>query len=370
MWYTIINNEYSGQPATRYLSGFAGSTSVLIFRSKAETKTEKTSELENHSQILKNMRMIENAYLLIDARYWEQESEIRNRNCRINNLNIVRVSREYSAKQAIKDIINKNSIGIVTIDSIITSHSSFAKLKDLGLEVVASENVFEKMRRVKTVDEIEKITKAIDIAEDAFAKIKKYIKVGVRESEIAARLEYEMKMLGAQKESFDTIVASGRQSASPHAETSAKMIEATDSVIIDFGCFYDGYASDLTKTILMPEASGELRKIYDIVKIAHDKAVQVVKPGVPAKDIDCVARKIIEDAGYDDKFLHSTGHGVGMSVHEFPHIGANSDDFLEKGNVITIEPGIYLPGIGGVRIETTEIVKSEQFTVNSAQFTI
>lgn len=357
MWYIIINNEYSGQPATRYISDFAGSTSVLIFRSGVDAETVNSNNPENHPQILESLRMIEDGYLLIDGRYWGQASEIKNRNIRINNLNIVSISRDYSAKQAIRDIINKNSIVAVTIDSIITSYSSFAKLKDLGLEVVVSENVFDKLRSIKNADEISKIKKAIEISEKAFDNIKKYITVGVRESEIAARLEYEMKILGAEKESFDTIVASGARSASPHAETTTKLIEATDAVIIDFGCFYEGYASDLTKTILMSEVNIELKNISDIVSRAHDEGVRALRPGIPAKNLDGVARKVIEDGGYGDKFLHSTGHGVGMSVHESPHIGINSEDILEVGNVITIEPGIYISGLGGVRIETTEIVK-------------
>jgi Xaa-Pro aminopeptidase len=165
-----------------------------------------------------------------------------------------------------------------------------------------------------------------------------------------------MKMLGSEKPAFDTIVTSGVRSAAPHANTTQNAISEDDSVIIDFGAVYEGYAADLTKTILMPSCGEEIRKIHKIVKDAHQIGVTTIKPGLAAKELDAAVRDHISNHGYGDKFLHSTGHGVGMSVHESPHIGFASQEMLQKGNVITIEPGIYVPGLGGVRIETTEIV--------------
>lgn len=337
-WHIITNDENSGQPATRYLSGFSGSTSVLLFE-------KHTDESYGH------------AYLLLDSRYWEWESALMSADVRLRPLSIIRVSREYTTKQAIETIVERHSITSCVVDSTITSHARVISLKKYFSEIEARENIFEQWRTIKTVQEQEYIREAIRIAEEAFEKVKPYIRVGVAESEITARLEYEMKMRGAEKESFDTIVASGPHSASPHAVTTDRKIQSDDSVIIDFGCFYEGYASDLTKTILMPEAPPTMRKIYEIVQRAHDASVSAIAPGVQASSIDSIARNIITDAGYGEAFMHSTGHGVGMSVHESPHIGFSSKDVLASGHVITIEPGIYTSGLGGVRIETTEFVR-------------
>lgn len=341
MWYAIVNSEYSGQPATRYLTGFAGSTSVLLFNVD-DSKT---------------MMSTGKSFLLLDGRYWEQESFLKKSEKRLKNLQIVRVHREFTTKQAIEKIIKENRIFVITIDPTITSYFSYEKLSTYGVKMETDTGIFEKIRAVKTEKEIGVIKKAIEIAETSFEVIRPHIQAGAKESDIAARLEYEMKMRGAEKIAFETIVASGVRAAAPHAQTTTKIIEPADSVIIDFGCFFEGYASDLTRTILMPEASGELVKINKIVGQAHSVAVKALKPGVVASFVDHTARSIIEAEGYGDKFLHSTGHGVGMSVHESPHIGALSEEILQSGNVITIEPGIYLPNVGGVRIETTEIIR-------------
>lgn len=340
MWYAVINLEYSGQPATRYLTGFAGSTSVLLFNAE-DSKTMVSSNT---------------SFLLLDGRYWEEEYSLVQSKKRLEKLQVVRVSREYTTKQAIEKIIKENKILIITIDYTITSHYSYEKLISYGVKLESNNGIFEKIRAVKNEEEISKIKKAVEIAKISFEVIKPHVQVGAKESDIAARLEYEMKIRGAEKTAFETIVASGARAAAPHAQTTTKTIESTDSVILDFGCFFDGYASDLTETILMPEAGEELRKIYKIVEKAHKSAVKALKPGIAASSVDYAARSIIESEGYGDKFQHSTGHGVGMSVHEAPHIGMMSEEILQRGNVITIEPGIYLSNLGGVRIETTEII--------------
>ncbi|MFO0704315.1 MAG: M24 family metallopeptidase [Patescibacteria group bacterium] len=333
-WYLIVNNEYQGQPATRYISGFAGSTSVYLFSED-----------------------FEKGYLLIDGRYWELEEQIKQKNNKVKNIKIVRVSRDYPVKKAVENICEEEKFREVEIDSVITSYASYKKLLTFGLDVTSQDNIFEKWRAVKTDDEIRKIKKAIEISEKAFDNISSFIKPGVKESEIAARLEFEMKMLGSEKPAFDTIVSSGVRSAAPHASTTENVIGEGDPVIIDFGAVYEGYSADLTKTILMSSPSEEIRKIHKIVSEAHKIGVRTIKPGLPAKELDKAVRDYIDQYGYGDKFLHSTGHGVGMSVHESPHIGFTSEEILQKGNVITIEPGIYVPGLGGVRIETTEMVK-------------
>lgn len=339
MWYIVINNENSGQPATRYLSGFGGSTSVLIFESSDKSGVGGRG------------------FLILDARYHEMEAEIMSKTKRTQNLQILKLQKREAFKSPVQRIIKENSIQSIWIDSTITHHSTYKRLLEYGVTVECDDGFFEMIRSIKSADELALIRKSLEIAEQSFEVVRPLIKVGAKESDIATKLEYEMKMRGAEKVAFDTIVTSGANSATPHAQTTSKRIGAGDSVIIDFGCVYEGYVSDITNTILMPEATPRLREVFGIVEKAHDEAVKAITVGMPAKDLDGVARNIIEKAGYGEYFIHSTGHGVGMSIHESPHIRSNSQDTLVSGHVITIEPGIYIPGVWGVRIETTEIVK-------------
>jgi Xaa-Pro aminopeptidase len=334
MWYVIPNTENSGQPATRYFCGFAGTTSVLIFES--------------------SMR---EGYLLIDSRYWDWVNQRDNNSCKMAKINVVNISRNYPLAKAINDIKIKHSIGHITIDEAVTSYSSYKKLLTLGFVIESQVDVFEKMRSVKNGMEIAKINKAIEISKRAFSSVRDMIVPGVREIDISAKLSYQMKIFGAEKDAFDIIVTSGIRSAIPHAQTSNAMIRAEDSVIVDYGCVYDGYTCDFTETILMPQSSDILRKIFALVTRVHKSAVEQVKIGTKLSTIDSCARDAFRQVGYGDNFLHAIGHGVGMGIHEYPHFTPDSSETLELGNVVAIEPGIYVSGVGGVRIETTEIVK-------------
>jgi Xaa-Pro aminopeptidase len=304
--------------------------------------------------------------LLVDGRYWEQaENEIQISQPeadpplakKTSQWKIIKIHKDNTSKQAIAEILKQNSIDEISVDSRITSYASVLVLQELGLKVRAQPDIFQTIRAIKTPEEIQKIRKAQKIALDAYETVQSEIKVGIPESHIAARLEFMMKQGGAEKAAFETIVASGVNSALPHARSTDKKIESTDSIIIDFGAVYQGYCSDFTRTILMPKAVAQLHELYEVVEAAQQKGLAAALIGHLAKDVDLAARNYIESKGYGTYFTHSTGHGVGMAVHELPHVSWNSETVLQKGHVITVEPGIYIPGVGGVRLEEMVIIE-------------
>lgn len=215
----------------------------------------------------------------------------------------------------------------------------------------------EKLRRVKEVVEIELLQQAIAIADKAFDHILPYLKPGVKEREIALELEYFMRRQGASAASFPTIVASGPRSALPHGTAGDRELQPGDLVVLDFGAVYKGYHSDLTRTVVLGPASLEQRKVYETVLTAQRLALEGLQAGVPAREIDALARKHIEEAGFQGRLNHGLGHGVGLEVHEGPTLNSRQKEPLEAGAVVTVEPGIYLPGWGGVRIEDIALVQ-------------
>jgi len=212
------------------------------------------------------------------------------------------------------------------------------------------------MRLCKDAGEVAAIREAIRVAEKAFTKLTKWIKPGVTEAAIAARLAYEMQRLGAQEVSFPTIVAVGPNSALPHYEPGDGVVTKDHGLLIDWGARVNWYVSDLTRMIWPGRIPPRMKKIQKIVREAHDRAMEFVKPGVTAHQVDNVARRIIKKAGYGAQFGHALGHGLGLDVHEAPRVGQGTDIVLKPGMVITIEPGIYLPGVGGVRLEDDVLV--------------
>jgi len=212
------------------------------------------------------------------------------------------------------------------------------------------------LRMQKTPVEIEHMSQAGAIADQAFEEILKSKVSGMDELELATALEETMKEKGAEKIAFETLVASGPNSALPHYRAGQRRIEPGDVVILDFGCRIHGYCSDISRTIVCGEPSNEIRGVHEVVKSAQENAVQAVMPGVEAQAIDRVARGEITHAGYGDRFIHRTGHGVGLDVHEAPYIVAGNDLKLEEGMTFSVEPGIYLPGKFGVRIEDIIVV--------------
>ena len=213
-------------------------------------------------------------------------------------------------------------------------------------------NLISSLRMVKSAQEIEAIKKAVMIAENAFTHILGYIKPGIKELEIAAELEYFMKKQGAKGTSFETIVASGVRSAMPHGVASEKVLEMGDAITMDYGCIYDDYCSDMTRTVFLGNPSEELKK-------AQIKALEGAHRGLTGKEIDSIARKIITDNGYEKNFGHGLGHGVGLEVHEEPRVSLAGDIRMEDGMVVTVEPGIYIHNLGGVRIEDMIVIDSD-----------
>ena len=223
----------------------------------------------------------------------------------------------------------------------------------------------DRKRMVKEPFEIEKIKKAEEIGDRAFSHILKFIKEGVAENDIASELEYFMKKAGAEKTSFDTISISGKKTSMPHGVPSDKKIEKGDFITLDFGCIYEGYCSDMTRTVVLGKASEKQKEIYNVVLSAQLKGLELIKSGIKCADADRGAREIIEKAGYGEYFGHSLGHGVGVLIHEDPTLSPNSLDVLEENMVVSCEPGIYIPDFGGVRIEDLVVVGSGGCTILS-----
>ena len=211
----------------------------------------------------------------------------------------------------------------------------------------------EALREVKDDDEMSRIERACDITCQAFEYICGFIAPGRTEREVQLALDYKMLALGAQGMAFSTIVAAGENGSLPHAVPGDRVIELGDMVTMDFGAKVDGYCADMTRTVAVGKPSDKMRKIYDIVLHAQEAAQAAIAPGLKCCDIDAVARNIIAEEGYGECFGHSTGHGVGIDIHEEPRVSSRCDKLLVPGHIITIEPGIYVPGLGGVRIENT-----------------
>ncbi|ASI98803.1 Xaa-Pro dipeptidase PepQ [Thermococcus celer] len=239
-----------------------------------------------------------------------------------------------------------------------TSFSTVQTLKEKAgaKDFVPIDEVIRDLRIIKEAGEIEAIKAACGIADMAMMAALEEASEGKREREVAARMEYVMKMNGAEKPAFDTIVASGPRSALPHGVASDRRIERGDLVVIDEGALYRHYNSDMTRTIVVGSPNEKQKDIYYAVLEAQRKGVEVARPGMTAKELDTVVRDVIAEYGYGDYFIHSTGHGVGLEIHEWPRVSQTDDTELRPGMVITVEPGIYIPGFGGVRIEDTILI--------------
>lgn len=227
-----------------------------------------------------------------------------------------------------------------------------------AIELVPTRGVVEALRVVKDAGELARIEAACDIADVALAQVKGRLAEGVTEAEFAAELEFEMRRRGADGAAFETIVASGPNAAMPHARPSARPIGEGELVVVDFGAVVDGYRSDMTRTLCVGEPAPGLAELVDAVFAAQRAGVRAVRAGVRAEEVDAACRRSLEEAGYGEAFLHSTGHGVGLEIHEAPAIAPGSADILLEHGVVTVEPGAYLPGRGGVRIEDTLVVTS------------
>jgi Xaa-Pro aminopeptidase len=239
-------------------------------------------------------------------------------------------------------------------------------------KVEPASSLILKLRSVKDEQEIELIREACRLASIGMQTASEIIRPGVREIEVAAEVEYAMRKKGSNGTSFDTIIASGPTSAFPHGSCSSRTIREGELVVVDLGATVNFYRSDMTRTFVAGKPNDKQRKIYETVKLAHQKAFETIKPGVSAMEVDAAGRGVIEAAGFGEFFVHNLGHGVGLEIHEAPVLSPDSKDTLTVGNVITDEPGIYLPGCGGVRIEDTVLVtgaNAEKLTIGSYSLT-
>ncbi len=309
----------------RYLSGFTGSTGYVI---------------------ISKDRM----GFVTDFRYTKQAGL----ECKgfeiIENKNPV---EDYLA-----DVIKKYNIKKLAYEDSYMTVNFYNKLMNRlnDVELVPLEDTEGNIRIIKDKEELEYIEKAASIADKAFEHILAYIKPGITEKDIALELEFFMKKNGASKLSFDSIVASGWRSSLPHGMATDKIINSGDLLTLDYGCVYNGYCSDMTRTIVVGKADEKQREIYNVVLKAQTEALLHIKAGVLGKEVDKVARDIIKDAGYGDYFGHGLGHGVGLAVHEEPRLSQLGETPLEVNMVVTDEPGIYIPEFGGVRIEDLVVV--------------
>ncbi len=302
----------------RYLSGFKGSSACLLLTRK-------------------------HRFFFTDFRYMEQSQK------EVAGFDIF-IEKEERPRLVLE---KAKSLGITTIGFESTASYAFYKsLLRKGLTVRAVTNFVEDMRRVKESTELDLIEKAVRRAEKAFSEIRPYIRAGVKEVQLAARLEEALKKNGCAVLPFDIIVAAGANSSMPHARPGDNKIRAGDLIVIDWGGEAGGYYSDMTRTFLMRGANiGKKKEIYMTVLKANLAGIGAVKEGASARMVDRAARDEIKNAGYGDFFGHGTGHGVGLNVHELPRISRLGRESIKAGMVFTIEPGIYLPGLGGVRIE-------------------
>jgi Xaa-Pro aminopeptidase len=319
-------------PQLRYLSGFTGSNGVgIVLRS--------------------------GTVLVTDYRYASQAKD------QAKGWSIIVTTGDLIDEMKKRKILRTGMR--VAFDENALPYSRYAKLRQNfpGVKFIPAGLVIEEIAAVKDEDEILKIRKATAISDKVFSEILSFLKPGTRESDIAAEITYRQRRYGADRDAFDTIVASGVRSALPHGLASAKLLEHGDLVTIDFGCAVDGYVSDITRTVILGKAKSEAKKIYTIVLEAQQCAIDAVRAGVKARAIDGVARTIIQKKGYGKYFRHSLGHGIGLMIHEQPRLARQSRAILEPGNVVTVEPGIYIPGFGGVRIEDDVVVTGGYCTI-------
>ena len=318
-----------GDPNRNYLSGFTGNESFSLITQ-------------------------EEAFFITDSRFTEQASE------QVKDYKILEYSKGMSFVDFLSDLIDKNNIKRLGFEENIVSYSQYVVFNSkLNCQLVPMEGIVEEIRIVKDDDEIKLMEGAAAIADKAFAHMVNFIKSGMTEREIGLELEFHMKKLGASALSFPSIVASGVRSSLPHGEATEKVIKRGEFLTLDFGCIYKEYCSDMTRTVVIGEPSREMLKIYNIVLEAEQLALKEYKPGIPAVEVDAVASNYISGKGYGKNFGHSLGHGVGREIHEAPIIGYKNNRKLESGMVVSDEPGIYIPGFGGVRIEDLLVVTED-----------
>jgi Xaa-Pro aminopeptidase len=253
----------------------------------------------------------------------------------------------------------KWAIGIESEHFTVAEKKRLAKLRPSGLALKDAPSIVERLRIVKDADEIAFIRSAVQLGAQLFDRVLKVLRPGLKEVEVAAEMELAARRSGAEAMSFPTIIAAGARSALPHGRASDQVIAGGGFVVCDFGVILFGYCSDQTRTVWAGSATDEARHAYEVVKDAQQAAIDTVKPGISAGEVDAAARKVLKKAGLGRYFTHSTGHGVGLEIHESPRVADGQKEILQPGMVITIEPGVYFPGKWGIRIEDMVVVTSK-----------
>ncbi|MDI3299481.1 MAG: Xaa-Pro peptidase family protein [Bacillota bacterium] len=327
VWITRANNRY-------YLSGFRSSAGALLIT-------------RERSCLITDFRYVE------AARQGAPDFEV-HRHGQAPEEDMLAVGRR---------ILEEESVRNVAFEAGDLSWAAGEELRERwrGFEVLPDRGLVEELRLVKDPSEAEAIATACRIAEEALEEALPELKPGVRESDFALALEFAMRRRGAEGVAFDFIVASGPRGALPHGYASERRVEAGELVTIDFGAVWRGYASDVTRTVAVGRVDAEQRRVYEIVRAAQQAGLEAIRPGARGAEVDAVARERIAREGFGPAFGHSLGHGVGLDVHEAPRLAAGSEDRLEPGMVVTVEPGIYRPGWGGVRVEDTVLVTADGY---------
>jgi Xaa-Pro aminopeptidase len=311
----------------RYVTNFTGSAGVVLLTS-------------------------EEALFITDFRYVEQAEK----QC----AGFTIIQHGASIVEEIAQQIKKYGVQKLGFEQEHLTYSIFTSYKNaIEAELIPTSGLVEKLRLIKTEAEIKILKEAADIADAAFKHILDFIRPSITELDVANELEFFMRKAGATSSSFDIIVASGYRSALPHGVASDKLIEKGDFITLDFGAYHKGYVSDITRTVSVGEPDPKLKQIYEIVLEAQMKGVEGIKPGMTGKEADALTRDYITEKGYGEYFGHSTGHGIGLEVHEGPALSVRSDVILEPGMIVTVEPGIYIPGLGGVRIEDDTLITKD-----------
>jgi len=315
-------------PNVRYLTGFTGSNGQALV-----TASE--------------------AVFFTDGRYTEQS--------RHEVPDLERLTYATSASAAVREQCERlgvSRLGFEAHDVSVAAHTRMAEALE-GVELVATQDAVERGRWVKDDEELAALRDAQRVTDLAFDDIVEWLAIGQTERQVAHQLELVMRREGADGMSFDPIVAFGENAAEPHHEPGHRVLGEGDVVKLDIGALWGGYHADMTRTIAFGEPPAELKKIHEVVQEAQQAGIDAIRAGVVSADVDAAARKVIEDAGYGERFSHGLGHGVGLEIHEGPRLGREFDHVLPAGAVVTVEPGIYIPGLGGVRIEDTVEVTDE-----------
>ena len=265
----------------------------------------------------------------------------------------------YDELPKLFDRLNIKAVGFESTRMTVKNHQDLVgRLQEArsSTRMIATENKIESMRATKDPQELALTKEAIACAETAYQRLIAWMRPGMTENEVARELDKLMREAGAEGPSFPIIVAAGPNSAKPHAVPGDRPIRAGEPVLLDWGARFDGYCSDISRTVIFGPPNATFIKIYDIVRNAQAAAIEMIQPGSSAKSVDAVARKVIESAGFGDHFGHSLGHGTGLNIHEAPRLSPHSDDTLAAGMIVTVEPGIYLPEWGGVRLENQVLI--------------